>query len=79
MKKVIVWYNPNKDIYYHRLIKCHYAEANYTYEIGSLNSYNHVIVDIIPLSEYLVDYDYNYFVHLKRKTINKCISFLKKL
>ena len=76
MKKVVVWFNPNKNVYYHKCIYCHYSE-HYTYEIGSLNSYGHIIVDIIPLADYV--HNEPSLKRLKIKAINKCISFLKKL
>lgn len=47
MKKIVVWYNPNKDIYYYRIIKSYFYER-YNYSVGSINNYGHIIVLIIP-------------------------------
>lgn len=70
MKRLIVWYNPNKKIYYYKIIKTHYID----YFIGYKNSYNHEVVLII---------DDLYFQQkrtnsLKKRLIKKIIRFLNR-
>ena len=73
MKQVIVWYNPNKNIYYHRIINLYSYYERYPYIVGSVNSYGHIIVDIIPFEQYIIKVPY------RKKIIRKTISLLKSL
>lgn len=74
MKRIIIWYNPNKGVYYHRYVN---DFSNYCqYSIGYKNQYEHEIV-------YMIQPNYDYYnpilkEPLKRKCVNKLISFLKK-
>ena len=68
--KIIVWYNPKKNIYYYKKIKGYYAD----YYIGYENSYGHKIILII---DDLVVYTIK--VPLKTCLINRLIRFLEKL
>lgn len=48
MYYILVWYNPKKNVYYHRFYKGHYHSTS-IYQLGYVNQYNHVIVDIIDI------------------------------
>lgn len=67
--KVIIWYNPNKNIFYHKAVKGYYRN----YVIGEKNQYKHQIVDIIDLEFYEFKYS------LKKRLLRKLISFLEKI
>ena len=69
MKKIIVWYNPNKEVYYYRVVKCNYVE----YTVGFKNSYNHEIVLVID--DFFVQHNH---YSLKKRLIKKIIRFLDK-
>ena len=72
MKSMVIWYNPHKDIYYHKLVNGSYIATDYS--IGYRNSYDHVIVHKID------DFDfYRKRVPIKRKVAKKLISFLNKI
>lgn len=72
MKKLVVWYNSKNDTYYYRIVKTIYYEG-YAYEVGSTNSYGHVIVLVIPLNDIIKP------PTLKKTIINKCVVFLKRI
>ena len=67
MKKIVVWYNPNKDIYYYRIVRGIFYER-YDYVCGSINNYGHIIVCVIPV------YNIEFSKPLKHKR-NKYASF----
>ena len=72
IKTLIIWFNPNKGVYYHRLVRGSYIEQDYS--LGSKNSYEHVIVHKIE------DFDfYKKQVPIKKRLINKSVRFLQKL
>ena len=72
MKSMVIWYNPHKDIYYHKLVNGSYIATDYS--IGYRNSYDHVIVHKIDDFDY-----YRKRVPIKRKVAKKLISFLNKI
>ena len=75
MNNIVVWYNPTKDTYYYKIIKCHYHE-NFDYLPGAVNSYGHVIIIIIPIdSTFYMNYKNKTF---KDKVIYSMYTFLKK-
>lgn len=71
MKTLVIWYNENNKTYYHRLVRGSYIEQDYN--IGSRNSYGHVIVHKIEDFDY-----YKKRIPLKKQIVNKSISFLQK-
>lgn len=71
MNKCVVWYNPNKDIYYHKIIKGHYEYHDYN--VGSKNSYDHVIVHVIDNFDFKIKR-----IPIKKRIVRKTIQFLKK-
>lgn len=70
MKKYVVWYNPNKNTYYYKLIRSLYYER-YDYIVGSQNSYGHIIVCVIP-------YPYEEHYTLKKRVYRSMYTFLRK-
>ena len=78
MKKLVVWFNPNKNEYYYRVVRGIFYER-YDYVVGAVNNYGHIIVLVIDfndLSTYLVNYSRD---SIKTRTIRRLISFLKKI
>lgn len=73
MKKIIIWYNPNKDTFYYKIVRGIYYES-YNYEIGSVNSYGHIIKFIIPLND-VIDFKQR---TIKQQFYFRLYSFLKK-
>lgn len=72
MKSLIIWHNEQKGVYYHRLINGSYSDQDYS--VGSTNSYGHVIVHRVDDFDY-----YRKKIPIKKRIVNKSISFLKKL
>ena len=72
MEKIIVWHNLNNDTYYYKVVKCFYRD----YEVGYINQYNHKIIIIIPLSNFLTHYRK---ITIPHKVIKRLISFLQKI
>lgn len=69
MKSIIVWYNPNKDVYYYKVSSGTYAK----YFVGFRNQYNHEIVLIIDS----VFYRKPQKLSMKKRVLRKAISFLQ--
>lgn len=67
MDIIVVWFNPNKNEYYYKIVKGYYRK----YNINDKNRYGHVIILTIPL------YKLFYKVPIRRKVITKVISFLQ--
>lgn len=72
MYRFIIWHNLNNDTYYFKFIKGSY----YNYTIGLKNQYNHEVILIINLSDY-VKYK-NTFVDYKRALICNLQKALEK-
>lgn len=75
MKKLVIWYNPNKKELYHRFYNSFKTYDRYPYDVGTVNSYGHIIV-------YVLDSLYQPYMNrtpFKQRVITKLISFLKKL
>lgn len=71
MYKLIVWYNPRKQQFYHKIVRGYYTD----YKIGFKNQYNHSIVYIISLEkQYKITKR-----RLKESIIETIILYLKKL
>lgn len=71
MRKLVIWHNESKGVYYHRLINGSYIEQDYL--LGNKNAYGHTIVHIIDDFDY-----YKKKVPLKKKLIGKTINILSK-
>lgn len=71
MNKCVIWYNPKKDIYYHRIVKGHYEYHDYN--VGSKNSYDHTIVHVIENFDYT-----SKRIPIKKRIVRSTIRFLKK-
>ena len=71
-KYLYVWYNPNKDIYYYKLLNHLHPD----YYIGYINQYNHRLV----LQDKIVIEKSNYFsiYNLKKRDMRNIIRFLEK-
>lgn len=79
MKKLVVWYNPTKNLYYYRVVRGIFYEG-YSYEVGAVNSFGHIIVLVISFNDLLLNYNNRWVINdLKTRVINCLISFLKKL
>lgn len=79
MKKLVVWYNPNKNIYYYRFVRGIFYES-YSYDVGQTNSFGHIIVLVISYDELKLNLSHKYsYTTLKTRTLSRLISFLKKL
>lgn len=63
MNKIVVWKKPN-GTYYYKMVRGYYA----TYEVGYVNSYDHVVVLVIDNLPYR-DFRIPYKLRLKRKLI----------
>ena len=74
MKKIVVWYNPNKDIYYYRIVRGIFYER-YDYVPGAVNNYGHVIVVVILF--YSLELTKTESERYKRFKRNKYASFFK--
>ncbi len=70
MKLIVVWFNPNKKIYYYRIIKGFYKR----YYVGYKNQYNHEVILVIPLK-----YEMFYKRPLRKKVLMRFISFLQNI
>ena len=71
MYKLVVWYNPHKQCYYHRIVRGYYTN----YNIGFKNQYNHTIVYIVLLEKHYVVSK----KRLKEVIIDNVILYLRKL
>lgn len=66
--RFIVWHNLNKDTYYFKFVKHSY----YDYKIGLINQYNHEVILIINLCDYItircnfVDYRRAFITNLQK-------------
>lgn len=70
-RKIVVWYNPNKEQYYYKYVKGY--SSNY-FE-GLINQYGHVIVLVIDGYVRLNEIQRP---SIKKRLIRKAISFLEK-
>lgn len=75
LKKLVVWYIPGRDVYYHRYVKNWSSYCPYTK--GYKNRYGHIIVHVIE-----PQFDYYEILQKKkpltRRCVNKIIFFLNK-
>ncbi len=72
MGRFVIWKNLNNNTYYYKYVKGYY----YDYKIGLMNQYNHIVVLVIDLSEFVSPKAYS--VSYRKKFINFLINFLKK-
>ncbi len=70
MKKLVIWYNRNKKVYYYRYI----YDLFDRYYAGYVNQYNHVVVLTIDVYKELIRK-----VPFRNKVIKRFISFLHRL
>lgn len=71
MNRCIVWYNPTKNVYYHKIVKGHYEYFDYS--VGNKNSYGHEIIHVIDNFDFKVKR-----VPIKKRIVRGTIKFLKK-
>lgn len=69
MYNLIVWFNPNKNIYYYKLVRGTYSQ----YRVGFKNQYGHEVVLIIDD----VLYHKPSKKPIKQRVITSLISFLQ--
>ena len=65
--RLIIWYNPNKDIYYHKFVWGWYCN----YKVGYINGYGHEVVYILELPSF-------YRLSLFQRALKRTIRFLEK-
>lgn len=65
--RLIIWYNPNKDIYYHKIVWGWYCN----YKVGYINGYGHEVIYILDLPSY-------YRPSLAQRALKRLIRFLEK-
>lgn len=70
MNSIVIWYNPSKQIYYHRFVK----GFGYQYNIGDANSYGHYIIYKLTLNHDIKPIRYN----LKQRILNALLNELEK-
>lgn len=81
---IAVFYNPNKDIYYSKLLKSAFWYSEY--EVGYINQYGHIIVCMFYISDNgklincksIHDYFDNCDISLKERLVRKLIEFLER-
>lgn len=71
---IVIWYNPNKNIYYYRKVKGGYQD----YYVGYKNQYNHEVVLLIDVYEDLIAYKKNRY-SAKNRLIDKLQKCLDKM
>lgn len=71
-KYLYVWYNPNHDIYYYKLLN----HSNSEYYVGYVNQYNHsiVLIDKIIIEKRSL----NYVSYIKKKAMRNIITYLER-
>ena len=69
MRIIVIWYNPNKRIYYYKLVWGFYTR----YYVGYRNQYNHEVVLIIDRVDIMVKKD-----PLKTRVLTRIINYLQK-
>lgn len=70
MKSLIVWFNPNKNEYYYKVIYNLFGK----YEVGYINQYNHIVILVIDIYKELI-----YKMPLRKKVLSRCICFLQNI
>ena len=70
MKKLIVYHNKNKNVYYHKII----YDFIDKYYVGYINQYNHEIVLIIDNVNFYITKD-----KLKKRIVKKAIRYLENI
>ena len=69
---LVVWYNPNKNCYYYKLLKFN----NNDYYVGFVNQYNHIVVLIDKIQ---FEYSKRLTIPLKTRMKRSMISFIDKI
>ena len=70
MKAIVIWYNPNKDTYYWKLVYNLFDK----YYVGYTNQYNHKVIIVIDLFKDVIKR-----VPLRKKVLRKLIFFLHRI
>lgn len=70
MKTLVVWYDPNKNLYYYKLV----YDFSKKYHVGFKNQYNHEVILTIDVYKELI-----YKCPFIKKVLRKIISFLHKI
>lgn len=66
--RFVVYHNLNKDTYYFKYVKFNY----YDYKVGLINQYNHEVICVINLRDYITirnnfgDYRRAFITHIQR-------------
>lgn len=68
VNNLIIWFNPNKNIYYYKFVKGFYQD----YYVGKTNNYGHIVCLVIPVT-FKLKRD-----NLRQRLIKRVISFLEK-
>lgn len=71
---LVIWYNPNKNIYYYRFVTSDYAK----YEVGYENQYGHVVILVID-NVYREQYVIKKYLSIRKMVLTPIIEFLQKL
>ena len=71
---LVIWYNPNKDIYYYRFVTSDYVN----YKIGYKNQYGHVVILVID-NVYREQYVIKKYLSIRKMVLTRLIAFLQKL
>ena len=71
MKSIVVWFNPNKNVYYYKLV-CNLFDH---YFIGFKNQYGHIVILVIDLYKDNILYKES----ISKKVLKKLISFLQNI
>ena len=72
MGRLVIWYNPNNNTYYYKFTKGCY----YNYQVGLVNQYNHIVILVIEINEFL--FPRYYKVDYRKRIVSSMIRFLKK-
>jgi len=69
---LVVWFNPNKNVYYYKLLKFNSNE----YYVGFVNQYNHIVVLIDKIQ---FEYSKRLSIPVKTRIKKSMISFIEKI
>lgn len=70
MRKIVIWYNQNRGVYYYRYV----FDSFKRYYPGYVNQYSHVVIMVIDVYKELI-----YKPSLKKRVLSRLIYFLQKI
>ena len=70
MKSLVVWFNPNKNKYYYKVV----YNFNNRFYVGFQNQYKHIVILVIDIYKELV-----YKEPLLKMVLSRVIGFLQKI